>query len=255
MPSPLFDLLKSRGVPPSPEEQEAYEAKAEAEQAQWPRWKRMVGSAVGAIPDVVKGATIGDPTDPSSSRAERFGQLLAAGAPLGALRGAKNAVGGASGGVRAYKGGYPYDDAGKVIDQFKSVGVRTPGAFDNYVGKKGGFAGFFSGDPKVASRFAEGPGSAVFQVDIDDFSRPLVIDAQGSSSANLQFADMAKKPHEKAALMEMWDTLRGKNSGGYDGIIIKNTLGEGTVYVPLRSDQVENSVGREALIQRMKGDQ
>jgi len=142
--------------------------------------------------------------------------------------------------IRAYKGGYPYDATGKPITEFKSVGVPMKGAFDHYVGKKGGFAGFFSDSPDVASRFA-GPEGAVHAVDIQPFQNPLVIDAKGSYSANLQYGDMAKQPHEKAALMEIWDTLRGKNVGNYDGIIIKNTADEGTVYVPLHPDQVTSA--------------
>ncbi len=145
--------------------------------------------------------------------------------------------------IRAYKGAYPYNESGELIQQFKSQGVKAPGMFENYVGKKGGFAGFFSDSPAVASRFA-GPGSAVYPVDIEPFTKPLVIDAKGSHSAALQFADMAKKPHEKAALMELWDTLRGKNAGGYDGVIIQNTADEGTVYVPLDPNRVYSAFER-----------
>jgi len=145
--------------------------------------------------------------------------------------------------IRAYKGGYPYDAAGNPITEFKSVGVRMKGVFEQYVGKKGGFAGFFSDNPDVASRFA-GPQGAVHAVDIEPFHNPLVIDAKGSHSANLQYADMAKQPHEKAALMELWDTLRGKNVGEYDGVVLKNTADEGTVYIPMHPDRVTSAFAK-----------
>jgi hypothetical protein len=160
-----------------------------------------------------------------------LGGLVGADDPAGSMMGVASPLA-----VTAFKGMYPRDAAGQLINEFRSAGVKAAGAFENYVGKKGGFAGFFSDSPEVASRF----GPAVYPVEIQDFTRPLVIDAKGSRAASMQFADLAQQPHEKQGLMEMWDTLRGQNSGGYDGVILRNTSDEGTVYIPLNPAQVRS---------------
>jgi hypothetical protein len=183
-------------------------------------------------------------TDSKMTKALRaLGHLIGADDPVSQIMGLVTTNIPTKGVMRAFKGGYPYDESGKVIDKFRSPGVRMKGVFDDYVGKNGGFAGFFSDSPDVASRFA-GPEGAVFPVEIDTFANPLVIDARGSFSANVQYADMARLPHEKQSLLEIWDVLRGANKGGHDGIIIKNTRDEGTVMVPLDPNKVRSVFSR-----------
>jgi len=134
--------------------------------------------------------------------------------------------------VPAYKGAYPYDwRTGKELDRFQSPGAPE---LTTYAGKDGGFAGFFSSEPKVADRFAmqattEG---AVFPVQLK-FKNPAVIEMQGKHAAAAQF-DRVGNPELVA---QFKNALADPN---IDGIVLRDTADEGTVYVPKESNQVRS---------------
>ena len=111
-------------------------------------------------------------------------------------------------------------------------------------------AGFYSDDPAVASRFAraytapEIPGAtfddyiggAVHAVDID-IKKPLTINMRGKPAAAFQFEGVAKEHGTMKELRAYEDALK---NDAYDGIIIKNTRDEGTVFIPKNAASVKN---------------
>jgi len=100
--------------------------------------------------------------------------------------------------------------------------------------KSGGspYAGFFSDRKDVAKYFADslaktfddGRKGVVHSSEVV-FKKPLVIDAKGDFAGNFQFGPKRK------------DFMKGFE-GDYDGVILKNTKDEGTVYVPRNSNQI-----------------
>jgi hypothetical protein len=68
---------------------------------------------------------------------------------------------------------------------------------------------------------------------------PAVIDAAGKPAGAFQFGDMAR---EHGTLDEMKRYLRAiyDRASPHDGVILKNTRDEGTVYVPRTSSQVRS---------------
>lgn len=134
----------------------------------------------------------------------------------------------ADGPLRNYKGDIIKDRPWRDIESFDSPG--NP------------YAGFFTDDPAVASRFAdvysrslspENP-AAVFPV-YANMKNPYVIDMGGRKAATAQFDDPAKgwsSAEYKAAL----------NDERYDGVILVNTADEGTVYIPKKPTQVKSAI-------------
>lgn len=130
-----------------------------------------------------------------------------------------------------YKGMYPLDDAGNPIT---SIDRKSP--FPAFNGHEEGtdIAGFFTSDPKVASKFAEIYGgkdkeaaAPVFPAYLN-MRHPHVIDAQGKKAGEIQFGEEGKP---------FRDAIR---SGLYDGVIIRNTADEGDIYVPLKPTQIKS---------------
>lgn len=122
----------------------------------------------------------------------------------------------------------------KVVDENgvpKPVYHGTAESFDAFSGNN-----FFSDDRAVAERFRDGVSatygdgrkgrviSAYLRIE-----RPLEIDAKGDFAANVQFGK-ARKAWEEALADER-----------YDGIIIRNTRDEGTIYVPKRPNQIKST--------------
>ncbi|ALN21713.1 MULTISPECIES: ADP-ribosyltransferase-containing protein [Ectopseudomonas] len=108
----------------------------------------------------------------------------------------------------------------------------------------GPWAGFFTSDKNVASRFAEaqwhmtsrgGQPAGVFPVYLK-IERPLVVDAAGRPARDFQI-DASVIGKEDSPLRE--ELL----SGNYDGLILKNTADEGDVLVPLSPEQVKSAIG------------
>lgn len=116
--------------------------------------------------------------------------------------------------------------------------------FNEFNSPNGPWAGFFTSDPAVASRFAEaqlpltvrgGAPAGVFPVYLR-MERPLVVDAQGRPARDFQI---------DASMLDKADSpLRAQlTSGEYDGLILRNTSDEGDVFVPLRSEQIKSAIG------------
>lgn len=108
-------------------------------------------------------------------------------------------------------------------DAFDRDGFDSPG---------NPFAGFFSDSRAVAERFAlayadslGATGGFVMECEVR-IRNPAVIDCTGRHAADFQFA------RGRAAFEEALARV------GCDGVVFLDTLDEGTVYVPLRADQV-----------------
>lgn len=122
-----------------------------------------------------------------------------------------------------YRGGPATDwQTGKDITEFKS--------------KNGPWAGFFSSDPKVGSRFAEAFGSGVVTPAYINISEPLEVDAKGRKARDFQI-DASVIGGKDSPIREQL------LSGEYDGLILRNTADEGDVFVPLRSEQIKSATG------------
>ena len=106
------------------------------------------------------------------------------------------------------------------------------------------YAGFFTGSPDVASRFAGADftleqmgGQSVYPVNIQ-FQNPLEIDAEGIHAYSFQAEGAAKED----GVLDQYQRINaafGKDSE-YDGVILKNTRDEGTVYIPRNSSQIQS---------------
>ena len=157
--------------------------------------------------------------------------------------------------IDAYKGAYPYDpdtgpsygfkdgkfqqiaNIGAVPEEISEFKSRNPRIYPGYVGEGADFAGFFSKQPDVASRFAQAyNGGAVYPVKLQ-MKKPLVIDAGGKPAGAFQFPDLAKQSGTENQYQQMYNAMR---SGEYDGIVLENTLDEGTIYVPIQPKQVRS---------------
>jgi hypothetical protein len=112
------------------------------------------------------------------------------------------------------------------VKVFKSKGAPI----DDYVGKEGGFSGFFAQSPDVANNFAWQSNSASFPVMLD-MSKAKQIEAAGKKARDFQFS--------KKADPKDFEALQSGLSSKY-GVVLNNTIDEGTVYIPKSSDQVRS---------------
>jgi hypothetical protein len=133
-----------------------------------------------------------------------------------------------------YKAMHPYDftqetatDPGPLID---SIARKTP--FPAFNGGEEGvnIAGFF-GDKNTANRFTSGSSSSAIYPVYLSFKNPYVVDAEGKPAGKVQFGEEGR---------EFRDAIR---SGQYDGVIIRNTSDEGTIYVALAPEQIKSAIG------------
>ncbi|WP_043767457.1 GNAT family N-acetyltransferase [Algiphilus aromaticivorans] len=131
-----------------------------------------------------------------------------------------------------YKGMYAYDWTDPNADAPISV-IDRPTEFPAFNPPEDGvkIAGFF-GDIDTANRFAKDypRGGAVFPAYLS-IQNPKVIDADGAYAGSIQFGESGR---------QFRDAIR---SGEHDGVIIKNTADEGTVYVALRPEQIKSATG------------
>jgi hypothetical protein len=144
--------------------------------------------------------------------------------------------------VDAYKGAPATDwRTGEDITEFQVPHSKTvEDVYPDYVGKKGGHAGFFTDDIPTANRFAgagTGEGAAVFPTKLK-FENPLVIDAGGKPARDFQFGRNAEASGTGNEYDEVKRVFEGKTD--YDGVILKNTADEGTVYIPMSGKQVRS---------------
>jgi len=130
-----------------------------------------------------------------------------------------------------YKAMYPYDWRGAGLEEITSI--NRPSEFPAFnKGEKGvKVAGFF-GDIPTANRFAEsaGSGQAIYPTYLS-LKKPFVIEAGGRFAGDVQFGESGKV---------FRDAIR---SGKYDGVIIRNTKDEGTIYVALDPTQIKSATG------------
>jgi hypothetical protein len=112
--------------------------------------------------------------------------------------------------------------------QWVETGQRVP--ITSFQSSGGPHAGFFSDSPDVANRFANVFGnSAVYPVQLK-MQNPLVLNAQERVPAGAyQFDAVARKYGTLEDLAQYRAALAEKSP--YDGVILQNTLDEGTVYV------------------------
>lgn len=122
----------------------------------------------------------------------------------------------------------------KVVDANGAPLVVYHGTAENFEAFSGN--NFFSDDPAVAQRFREG-----ISASYDDgrtgrvvsayirIERPVVIDAKGDFAANVQFGKARKA----------WEAALADSDA--DGIIIRNTKDEGTIYIPRQSEQIKST--------------
>lgn len=110
--------------------------------------------------------------------------------------------------------------------------------FRAHIGQGTSFGGFFSSDPDVANKFARAfDQGAVYPVKLR-MENPLIIDAKGAPSGAFQFPNIAQNAGTNLEYTQAFNAMR---SGQYDGIILKNTADEGTVYIPLKSENIRSA--------------
>lgn len=147
--------------------------------------------------------------------------------------------------IDAFKGAYPYDPATGPVYGFKGgrfqpverIGEEEQ-LLTHFDTPDKPYAGFFGGE-EVANRFAKAYGEkgSVFPVKLK-FENPVEIDAAGRPAAAFQFEPIARE-HGSVE-----DYLRFRSAfdepSKYDGVIIKNTADEGTIYIPRTPQQVRS---------------
>jgi hypothetical protein len=149
--------------------------------------------------------------------------------------------------IDAYKGAFPYDwnttpirnGRGEII----ANGDKTPIPLSSLDSPNAPYAAFLSDDPAVASRFAsilgDGPGAtgSVYPTKLK-FENPAIIDANGLPAAAFQFDSVARQ-HGTTEQLKQFKGAFDLNSP-HDGVILKNTKDEGTVYVPRAPQQIRS---------------
>lgn len=142
--------------------------------------------------------------------------------------------------VEAYKGADPYNwRTGEEITEFsvpKNDAIKS--MYPDYVGAEGGHAGFFTDNPSVSNKFGTvTEGGASYPVKLK-FEDPLVIDAKGKPARAFQF----ERSVEEFGTRDDYESVRNafRGVGGYDGVVLKNTADEGTVYIPLKPKNVRS---------------
>jgi len=149
--------------------------------------------------------------------------------------------------VDAYKGAYPYDaETGPVygfkngkFEQIDNIGAE-PEQLTQFITK--GHGGFYARHPDIANRFAKAYNSgAMFPVKLK-MENPLIIDAAGRPAAAFQFENIAKTEDSIQDMKAFRDALSSES--GYDGVVIKNTRDEGTIYIPKTAQQVRSRFAR-----------
>lgn len=134
-----------------------------------------------------------------------------------------------------YKAMHPYDWTKETDEtqgpEIESIHRSTEFPAFNHGERGVRIAGFF-GDKATANRFTPGSeNSAIYPVYLK-IEKPYVVDAAGKKAGNIQFG---------ASGQSFRDAIR---SGKYDGVIIKNTVDEGDVYVALKPGQIKSTFNR-----------
>lgn len=214
------------------------------------------GDNMGRVVNVFDPADIRSPNaafDPSKRHSTN---LLASNPEEGsALPVALQAGKGEQKGIRAYHGGQASD-------------WRTGEPYSELNSANGPWSAFYSDNPNVSNKFAEGytGGQAVFPVDIQ-LENPRVIDANGRPAREMQFTsdklnwnahnnktgEIAKDADGFSELFPWSDDFKSaildKN---HDGVVLKNTADEGTIYIPTKRGTVKSATTGEVLYSNPK---
>jgi hypothetical protein len=131
-------------------------------------------------------------------------------------------------------------DAGRPLVVYKGMphlDWRTDKPISEIQSTNGPWAGFFTDAPSVAARFAQAFGRTnTFVVPVYlSIEKPYVIDAAGAKARDFQFDNLDPAKRNK-------DILSAISSGKYDGVIIRNTDDEGTIFVALKPEQVKSAI-------------
>lgn len=146
--------------------------------------------------------------------------------------------------IEAYKGAMPYDWDSLPVTNFKGEikegADRIPRQITTFSYPDRPHSGFFSSDKDVANRFAaiysDTNRGAVYPVKLK-FDNPKIIDADGNYAASFQFESFARQKNTIKQYNEFKSALSDPK---YDGVIVKNTLDEGDVYIPKAGNQVRS---------------
>lgn len=126
--------------------------------------------------------------------------------------------------IDAYRGMAANTEAGQPIEQIASDSKHMGG----------GFAGFFTDDPSVTARFTDWmPQNSMTVAAKLKMEHPVVIDMTGRHAAEAQWS----MGTDRSAYQRMLSALKDPK---VDGVILKNTVDEGTVYVPKSPSQIRS---------------
>ena len=141
--------------------------------------------------------------------------------------------------IDAYKGMLPETGTSLVRrdGQWVEEGTRVP--VTEFNNPSSPYAGFFSSDPEVANRFARvyGRAAAVYPTRLR-FSNPVEIDAAGRPAGAFQFEQLART-HGTEDEMRRFRAAFADGSP-HDGVILRNTADEATVYIPRTPQQARS---------------
>lgn len=209
MPKAVEDTAKAMTADPISDAYKAVRGRMTPEEAQ----NFAMTAAMGLISPMARGAKLRLPMDEVS----RMGRATEQGYT-----------------IDAYKGMYPYT-GGPVTDWKGRVLSETPKEEIKSIKPHA----FFSSDPETANRFASAITSegSVLPAKLK-FENPIVIDANGAPAAAFQFETIARRHGTHDAYKAFQDAISSK--GPHDGVILKNTKDEGTVYLPKNPHQVRS---------------
>lgn len=183
----------------------------------------------GAMPTTgaLKAAKAGKAANLPMDEASRLTRAAEQGFTIDAYKGSPAYSGGP---VRNWRGETIEDAPFNLISEFNSP--EKP------------YAGFFTDSPDVASKFADVFGSRANEWGASVFptklrmQNPLVIDGKNKPAAAFQFESIARE-HGTHDNLEAFQKAFAPDSN-YDGLIVKNTLDEGTVYIPRAPNQIRS---------------
>jgi hypothetical protein len=132
--------------------------------------------------------------------------------------------------LRVYKSMIPYDEEGNLITSIKRQSDFPDFEKAKYIPNTNTkIAGFFTNSSEVANKFCFSPKCTIFPVYLS-IQNPYVINAEMNKAEKFQFGETGK-PFRNAI-----------SSGLYDGVIIKNTIDEGDIFIALKSNQIKSAL-------------
>jgi len=148
----------------------------------------------------------------------------------------------------AYKAYYPYtggavkDFHGNIVSTSPereitemAVNRKSGGPFSDWVMNGREYAGFYTDNPHYANEFAAGMGeSAVLPAKLK-MQNPAVIDMGGKPARAAQFSSLADS--DPVLIKRVRDAM---DNPSVDGVVLRNTGDEGTVFIPKASKQVRS---------------